>query len=70
MSAIRFQQVRGTDIGVEPIRDQRHNIRESFDRLAPFVDEVFNLLKRQHVGGRIVVRTLHGTGTPLEVIDS
>ena len=55
---------------MEPIRNQRHNIGKSFDRLAPFVDEVFNLLKRQHVGGRIVVRTLQGKGTPLEEIDS
>ena len=49
ISPVRFQQIRRTDIGVKPLGDQRHNIHQSFGRLACLPCEIADFFQGQYM---------------------
>jgi hypothetical protein len=46
---VRFQQIRRTDIGVEPLGDQRHNIHQSLDWFALLPCEIGDFFQGEYM---------------------
>ena len=49
IGAVRLQQIGGANVGLEAPRDQRHNVHQSFGRLAAFLGQVADFLHGQNV---------------------
>ena len=67
IGAVRFQQIGGTDIRVEPVGDEGHDVHQRLGRLTTVDRQVRNLFKCQNIMAFRAYRLIHISGYLISV---